>query len=62
MIEEVVSLGLPVSENWVVKKNRLVPFNAGSDLSKFKRLSVVTGIHGDELEGQYICYELNRSD
>lgn len=60
MIEEVVSLGLPVSENWVVKKNRLVPFNAGSDLSKFKRLSVVTGIHGDELEGQYICYELNR--
>lgn len=24
------------------------------------RISVVTGIHGDELEGQYICYELQR--
>ena len=25
-----------------------------------KRISVVTGIHGDELEGQYVCYELQR--
>lgn len=24
------------------------------------RISIVTGIHGDELEGQYICYELQR--
>ena len=24
------------------------------------RVSIVTGIHGDELEGQYVCYELNR--
>ncbi len=25
-----------------------------------RRISIVTGIHGDELEGQYICYELQR--
>ena len=25
-----------------------------------KRISVVTGTHGDELEGQYVCYELQR--
>ncbi|MCQ2611874.1 MAG: M14 family metallopeptidase [Treponema sp.] len=25
-----------------------------------KRISIVTGIHGDELEGQYVCYELQR--
>lgn len=25
-----------------------------------KRFCVVTGIHGDELEGQYVCYELIR--
>ncbi len=25
-----------------------------------KRICIVTGIHGDELEGQYVCYELQR--
>jgi predicted deacylase len=25
-----------------------------------KRISIVTGIHGDELEGQYVCFELAR--
>ena len=25
-----------------------------------KRICIVTGIHGDELEGQYVCYELMR--
>ena len=25
-----------------------------------KRICIVTGTHGDELEGQYVCYELNR--
>ena len=24
------------------------------------RLSIVAGVHGDELQGQYICYELIR--
>lgn len=25
---------------------------------KEKRISIVTGTHGDELDGQYICYEI----
>ncbi len=25
-----------------------------------KRISIVTGIHGDELEGQYVCYEVSK--
>ena len=25
-----------------------------------KRICVITGTHGDELEGQYVCYELAR--
>ena len=25
-----------------------------------KRVCIVTGTHGDELEGQFVCYELNR--
>lgn len=61
MIQEVVSLRLPVSEHWVVKKNRLIPLSTTQEnISDLKRLCVVTGIHGDELEGQFVCYELNR--
>ena len=57
MIEEVVSVDLPVHERLVVKKNRLEPVNPdGTE----KRISIVTGIHGDELDGQYVCYELIR--
>lgn len=55
MIETVVSLNLAVDEKMVIKKNRLQP----SELSgKEKRICIITGIHGDELEGQYVCYEL----
>ncbi len=57
MIDTVVSVGLPVDENLVVKKNRLQPDTlTGSE----KRICIVTGTHGDELEGQYVCYELIR--
>jgi predicted deacylase len=55
MIEEVVSVDLPVHERLVVKKNRLMPENA---TGKEKRVSIVTGTHGDELDGQYVCYEI----
>ena len=55
MIEEIVSLQMPVEERLVVKKNRLEPAN----VDKFtKRISIVTGTHGDELNGQYVCYKL----
>lgn len=57
MIETVVSLGLAVDEKLTIRKNRLVPKNKSNNL---KRICIVTGIHGDELEGQYVCYELTR--
>lgn len=58
MVEIVASVGLPIDEKLMIKKNRIVPEN--SDIKNMKRISVVTGIHGDELEGQYVCYELQR--
>lgn len=57
MIEKVASAGLPVDEMLEIKKNRIVPDDSGPDM---KRISIVTGIHGDELEGQYVCFEVQR--
>lgn len=56
MIKTIASVGLPVDEVLEIKKNRIVP--EGTLTGKEKRISVVTGIHGDELEGQYVCFEL----
>lgn len=56
MIEIVTQVGLPVDERLCIKKNRLQPADGGNG----RRISVITGIHGDELEGQYVCYELQR--
>ena len=58
MIQTVVSVGLPVDETLRIRKNRLTP-TAGLSGGE-KRISIVTGTHGDELEGQYVCYELQR--
>lgn len=55
MIEEIVSLQMPVGERLVVKKNRLEPEHVDKNT---KRISIVTGTHGDELNGQYVCYKL----
>lgn len=55
MVEEVVSVALPVGEKLRILKNRLEGENPD-----FKRIAVVTGIHGDEFEGQYISYEIIR--
>ena len=55
MIEEIVSLQMPVGERLTVKKNRLMPEHTDKDT---KRISIVTGTHGDELNGQYVCYKL----
>jgi len=60
MVEIVTSVGLPIDEKLMIKKNRIIPDNVTADASEMKRISVVTGIHGDELEGQYVCYELQR--
>ena len=58
MIETIASVGLPDGEVLEIKKNRVQP-DSGSNKNG-KRISIVTGIHGDELEGQYVCYELIR--
>lgn len=57
MIENVVSIGLPVDENLVIQKNRMQPALL---TGKEKRFTIVTGTHGDELEGQFVCYEVVR--
>lgn len=57
MLETVVSMGLPVGEVLNIEKKTLRP---DKTTGKEKRLCIVTGIHGDELEGQYVCYELVR--
>lgn len=57
MIETVVSIDLMVEEELKIKKNRLAPdFPRGNE----KRLCIVSGLYGDELQGQYICYEVIR--
>lgn len=55
MIENIVSIKLPADEELTIKKNRLKGVEDSG-----KRIAIVTGIHGDELEGQYVCYELVR--
>ena len=55
MIETIASVGLPVDEVLKIRKNRIMP---EQETASMRRISIVTGIHGDELEGQYICYEL----
>lgn len=56
MIETITQIGLPVDEQLRIRKNRL----QSEHISCKKRISIVTGIHGDELEGQYVCYETAR--
>ena len=56
MIETIASVGLPVDETLRIQKNRLEPKKG----SNGKRISIVTSVHGDELEGQYICFEVVR--
>lgn len=60
MIETVTSVDLPIDEKLMIKKNRICPQIMSEDDASLKRISIVTGIHGDELEGQYVCYELQR--
>lgn len=57
MIETVTKVSLPVDEVLSIEKMRLEPKQLPANP---KRISIVTGIHGDELEGQYVCYHLSR--
>lgn len=71
MIETIASVELPADEALRIRKQRIVPVSltdpdcgqgtqgpAGKE--KLKRISIVTGIHGDELEGQYVAYALQQ--
>lgn len=57
MIETVMTAQMPVGLPIKIKKNRLEPDTIQENIP---RLSIVAGVHGDELQGQYICYELIR--
>ena len=54
MIESIVKAKLPADEELNILRNRLT----GGDGKR--RAAIVTGLHGDELEGQYVCFELVR--
>lgn len=58
MIQTIAQAALPCDENLNIKKNRIAP--DGIDLNGCKRISIVTGTHGDELEGQYVCYLIQK--
>lgn len=54
MIKTIVSTALPIDERLLIRKNVL------KNGTGKKRFCVVTGTHGDELEGQLCCYEVAR--
>ena len=54
-ILEIVKAEFPIDEKFVIQKHRLMPSVTDG---REKRICIVTGIHGDELEGQYVCYAL----
>ena len=54
MIKTVTQAELAVNESLIIKKNSIKHGNSS------KRLCIVTGIHGDELEGQYLAYLLGK--
>ena len=55
MIKTIVSTELPIDEQFRIRKNVIQHGQKDG-----KRFCVVTGTHGDELEGQMVCYELAR--
>ena len=52
-VSTVASVALPVDERLMVRRCR---YQAGQG----RRLCVVTGTHGDELAGQYVCFALSQ--
>lgn len=52
---------LPTGERMRIVKHRYMPVGLSeADVTCLPRACVVTGVHGDELEGQYVLYELVR--
>ena len=50
MIQTIVSTSLPINERFAIRKN-IIKNGKGN-----RRVCIVTGTHGDELEGQMVCY------
>ena len=57
MIQKVTGLSMAVHEQLELYKHRYAP-RPGNDTGR--RVCIVTGIHGDELEGQYVAFLLGR--
>ncbi|ADU25813.1 M14 family metallopeptidase [Ethanoligenens harbinense] len=58
-VETVSRTCLPVDEMLCIRRCRYLPGNLTEDaIAGLPRISLVTGVHGDELEGQFTCYEL----
>ena len=55
MKQTVFTAMLPIGESLVVQKNRISGIRSAGP-----RIAVVTGMYGDELEGQFVAYELVR--
>ncbi len=55
MLQTVFTAMLPIGESLVVQKNRMSGVRSSGP-----RIAVVTGMYGDELEGQFVAYELVR--
>ncbi|WP_044419296.1 M14 family metallopeptidase [Halarcobacter anaerophilus] len=53
---EIFTSRLPVGEKLTIKRTRFKPKEKKE--KKLKRISIVSGIHGDELEGQLVIYSL----
>ena len=53
---EIFTSELPVGEKLSIKRTRFEPLEKSKN--KTKRISIVSGIHGDELEGQLVIYLL----
>ena len=52
---------LPTGERMRIVKHRYMPVGLSeAEVSCLPRACIVTGMHGDELEGQYVIYELVR--
>lgn len=54
MVTVVASVDLPVDEKLTVKKNTIKGDGSA------KRFCLLTGLHGDELEGQLVCYNVQQ--
>lgn len=54
MIKTILSTELPINERYMIRKN-IIQNGDGK-----KRICIVTGTHGDELEGQMVCYLMAR--